>query len=168
MLFLKSKTKTIIPIDYPSVATILERVQNGENLKLVRKIDLLTEIQKEALVKKIKEKTKDLPTPEENIYSIEDINLTKQNIPFELIKDRVSSDHIFSPVNDFELMAKASRTKSRAKTLSEDSGVDALFLVIKVIEWRESPDSKEWFKAPLLMIPTSLVRENNYSYLFNP
>ena len=82
MLFLKSKAKTIIPIYYPSLELILERVQNGENLRLVRKIDLLTEIQKESLIHKIKEKTKDLPTFEENIYSTEDINLTKQSIPF--------------------------------------------------------------------------------------
>ncbi len=168
MLFLKSKAKTIIPIDYPSLDTILERVQSGKNLRLVRKIDLLSESQKEDLVNKIKEKNKEISSNEENIYSNEDINLTKQYIPFELIEDNIDEDEIFSPVNDFELMAKASRTKSRAKTLSEDSGVDALFLVLKVIEWRESPDSKEWYKAPLLMIPTTLVRENNYSYLFNP
>jgi hypothetical protein len=164
MLFLKPTAKTIIKISHPDWKTIYNDILEGSNLKLKRKIDLLTAIQRETLSLELQSKN----TIEENIFSNEDINLTKSLIDLDLIRDRIESDFIFSESNDFDLMMKANRIKARGKTLSEDSGVDALFLVLSVVQWRENPDSKEYFKAPLIMIPTVLQMDKNYTYLFNP
>jgi len=167
MLYLKTKAKTLIQINHPDSDTIYHRILDGKNLRLVRKIDLLDKKQMANLVREIEQNNKS-ESKEENIYTNEDINLTKHHIPFSLIQDKIKEDYVISSLNDFELMARASRTKSRAKTLNEDSGVDALFLVLKVVIWKDTPTSDEWYKAPLLMVPTSLVKDTNNSYVFNP
>jgi superfamily I DNA and/or RNA helicase len=165
MLYLKPKAKTLITIQHPEWRQILTNILDGQNLKLVRKIDLLSPKEIDQLYEEEKVKK---TSSEENIFSDEDINLTKVNIPLALVLDKLDDDQIVSSSNDYELMSRATRIKTRARSLSEDSGVDALFLVLTVISWKESPDSDEYFQAPLLMCPTTLVKEKNYGYTFNP
>lgn len=168
MLFLKPNARTIIPLEYPRVDEIQNKILNGQNFILTRKIDLLDDERTNELKRKInEEKRRDLIS-EENLFSDEDVNLIKHKIPLEEVIDNIQEDEVVSPISDFELMAKAQRTKSRAKTLSEDSGVDALFLVLKVVSWRESIDSDVWHKAPLIMVPTTLQKNKGFRYTFNP
>jgi hypothetical protein len=97
MLFLKPKSKKVIGIEYPNWKEIYRLVVEGEKLRLVRKIDQLTIEEKEQLSNSLNPQKQ----MEENIYSNEDINLTKYDIPFDLIKNKLKENYLLSESNDF-------------------------------------------------------------------
>ena len=52
------------------------------------------------------------------------------------------------------------RIEEQARTIVEEQGVNALFLALGMLHYKESKDSEIVFKAPLILVPVELVRRS--------
>lgn len=60
-----------------------------------------------------------------------------------------------------ELLDKSlRRLDEQARSTIEEQGVNALYLALGMLQYRESADSKETFRAPLLLVPVELTRKS--------
>jgi len=61
------------------------------------------------------------------------------------------------------LQKRLLRIASNARTVLEEQGVNVLYLSMGFLNWYESPFSEKLMKAPLLLMPVELTRENAVS-----
>ncbi len=52
------------------------------------------------------------------------------------------------------------RIEEQARTIVEEQGINALFLALGMLHYKESKDSEIFFKAPLILVPVELVRRS--------
>lgn len=52
------------------------------------------------------------------------------------------------------------RIEEQARTIIEEQGVNALFLALGMLHYKESKDSEVVFKAPLVLVPVQLIRKS--------
>lgn len=52
------------------------------------------------------------------------------------------------------------RLEEQARSSQEEQGVNALFLALGMMQYNESVDSKEFYKAPLILVPVELARKS--------
>lgn len=52
------------------------------------------------------------------------------------------------------------RIEEQSHTIVEEQGVNALFLALGMLHYKESKDSEIFFKAPLILVPVELVRRS--------
>ena len=50
--------------------------------------------------------------------------------------------------------------RDKAKTATEEQGINVLFLSFGFLEWNESKDSEQFFRSPLILVPVSLTVES--------
>lgn len=50
--------------------------------------------------------------------------------------------------------------RDKAKTATEEQGINALYLSFGFLEWSESKDSEQFFRAPLILVPVTLTVES--------
>lgn len=52
------------------------------------------------------------------------------------------------------------RIEEQSRTIVEEQGINALFLALGILHYKESKDSEIYFKAPLILVPVELVRRS--------
>ncbi|MBA3631295.1 MAG: DUF3320 domain-containing protein [Acidobacteria bacterium] len=52
------------------------------------------------------------------------------------------------------------RLEEQARTIVEEQGVNALFLALGMLHYKESKDSEVFFKAPMILVPVELSRKS--------
>ncbi|MDQ3179975.1 MAG: DUF3320 domain-containing protein [Acidobacteriota bacterium] len=52
------------------------------------------------------------------------------------------------------------RIEEQARTIIEEQGINALFLALGMLHYKESKDSETVFKAPLILVPVELIRKS--------
>lgn len=50
--------------------------------------------------------------------------------------------------------------RDKAKTATEEQGINALYLSFGFLEWNESKDSEQFFRSPLILVPVTLTIES--------
>ncbi|HBR09628.1 MAG TPA: DNA/RNA helicase, partial [Clostridiales bacterium] len=50
--------------------------------------------------------------------------------------------------------------RDKAKTATEEQGINALYLSFGFLEWNESKDSEQFFRSPLILVPVTLTVES--------
>jgi len=50
--------------------------------------------------------------------------------------------------------------RDKAKTATEEQGINALYLSFGFLEWNESKDSEQFFRSPLILVPVTLTLES--------
>lgn len=50
--------------------------------------------------------------------------------------------------------------RDKAKTATEEQGINVLYLSFGFLEWNESKDSEQFFRSPLILVPVSLTVES--------
>ena len=50
--------------------------------------------------------------------------------------------------------------RDKAKTATEEQGINVLYLSFGFLEWNESKDSEQFFRSPLILVPVTLTVES--------
>ena len=77
--------------------------------------------------------------------------------------DRFTDNLIETPLGPETLARRLLRIAGAAKTAEEEQGVNILYLAIGFLRWYESPSSNTKREAPLILLPTQLVRNDRTS-----
>ncbi|MEG1567578.1 MAG: DUF4011 domain-containing protein, partial [Anaerovoracaceae bacterium] len=112
-----------------------------------------------------KRSTLHITTPE--IYEFWD-SFVKNETPLEFpFYDDIEESEEFSLFENVETnqsikdMQKTLRTlRDKAKTATEEQGINVLYLSFGFLEWNESKDSEQFFRSPLILVPVSLTVES--------
>ena len=59
-----------------------------------------------------------------------------------------------------ELQKTLRKLRDKAKIAKEEQGVNILYLSFGFLKWSESPDSEEYYNAPLILVPVKLTVES--------
>lgn len=74
--------------------------------------------------------------------------------------DRHTDDAIQTNALSDSLDNSLRRIDEQSRSIIEEQGVNALFLTLGMLDYRESKDSEIAFKAPLILVPVELVRKS--------
>ena len=77
--------------------------------------------------------------------------------------DRLTDNLIETPLGPETLARRLLRIAGAAKTAEEEQGINILYLAIGFLRWYESPSSNTKREAPLILLPTQLVRNDRTS-----
>ena len=113
-----------------------------------------------------KEKTADAESKTEaNPFEAEEL---EENLPardFALyeasnLANHHTDDYLQTNHSPEQLDKSLRRLEEQARLIIEEQGVNALFLALGTLHYRESADSKEFYKAPLILVPVELSRKS--------
>ena len=78
----------------------------------------------------------------------------------------VNKSYLETDLDNQEMYQRLNNLYFKAKTLSEDSGVQGLFITIGKVTWplREKGKVVEQVESPLLLVPVKLFKKNNQSF----
>ncbi|MBI3301058.1 MAG: DUF4011 domain-containing protein, partial [Deltaproteobacteria bacterium] len=98
-----------------------------------------------------------LPIDEED-----DGSLSLDFIPYdtETLDTRHTDDLLQTTSTPEQLDKSLRRIDEQARTIIDEQGVNALFLALGMLHYKESTDSNELFKAPLVLVPVELTRKS--------
>lgn len=82
--------------------------------------------------------------------------------PYEAtsLTDRHTDDYLQTNALPEQLDKSLRRLEGQARLILEEQGVNALFLSLGTLHYSESADSKEFYKAPLILVPVELSRKS--------
>lgn len=115
--------------------------------------------------KETKRSTLRITTPE--IYKFWD-SFVKNEKPLEFpfyddIEDEEETT-LFSDVETNQSVKDMQKTlrnlRDKAKTATEEQGINVLYLSFGFLEWNESKDSEQYFRSPLILVPVTLTMES--------
>lgn len=83
-------------------------------------------------------------------------------VPYDAqnLADRHTDEFLQTTAAPEDLDKSLRRLEEQAREVIEEQGVNALFLALGTLHYRESVDSKEFYKAPLVLIPVELSRKS--------
>jgi very-short-patch-repair endonuclease len=92
----------------------------------------------------------------------EDDSLHTDFVPYEpsSLEDRYVDDLLQTTAQAEALDKSLRRLEEQAKLSIEEQGVNPLFLALGMLHYTESDDSKQIFKAPLVLLPVELSRKS--------
>jgi very-short-patch-repair endonuclease len=76
------------------------------------------------------------------------------------LDERHTDDHLQTGSTPDALDKSLRRLDDQARLTIEEQGVNTLFLALGMLYYKESPDSDEIFRAPLVLIPVALARKS--------
>src|SRR5262245_21354970 len=76
------------------------------------------------------------------------------------LKDQYTDDVLQTLSPPEKLDQSLRRIDEQARTSLEEQGVNTLFLALGMLHYRESPESEEEFRAPLILLPVELNRRS--------
>jgi very-short-patch-repair endonuclease len=77
-----------------------------------------------------------------------------------LLDERHTDDHLQTASTPDALDKSLRRLDDQARLTIEEQGVNTLFLALGMLYYKESPDSTETFRAPLVLVPVGLARKS--------
>jgi very-short-patch-repair endonuclease len=82
--------------------------------------------------------------------------------PYEsgAVTDRHTDDVLQTSITAEQLDRSLRRIEDQARLSLEEQGVNTLFLALGMLSYKESRDSEEMFRAPLILLPVSLARKS--------
>ncbi|MEP6495551.1 MAG: DUF3320 domain-containing protein [bacterium] len=88
-------------------------------------------------------------------------DLHPEFVPYDVgaLDERHTDEWLQTTADPDSLDTSLRRIEEQARTTIEEQGVNTLFLAVGMLHYRESPDSSEWFRAPLVLVPADLVRK---------
>lgn len=115
--------------------------------------------------KETKRSTLRIITPE--IYEFWD-SFVKNEKPLEFpFYDDIEDEEeptLFSNVETNQSIKDTQKTlrnlRDKAKTATEEQGINVLYLSFGFLEWNESKDSEQFFRSPLILVPVTLTVES--------
>lgn len=107
-------------------------------------VDMQTYVSKE---KRRKKGSKDIP-----------VSQKEHNFQVQLWEENADEDEVERAYGKLEKQLNNIRLK--AKTFSDEKGVNTLFVAFGFLKWKESDDSNIYIKSPLVLLPVILKREN--------
>ncbi|MEN3335942.1 MAG: hypothetical protein V7641_5307 [Blastocatellia bacterium] len=113
-----------------------------------------------------KEKTANLESNVEiTAFDVEDLeeNLPAPDfVPYEAnnLADHYTDDYLQTNASPEQLDKSLRRLEEQARLIIEEQGVNALFLSLGTLHYRESADSQEFYKTPLILVPVELSRKS--------
>jgi very-short-patch-repair endonuclease len=96
-----------------------------------------------------------LPTAADSNLDVDDADL-----PAAMPAERHTDKRLQTPCSPDELRNRLLNTYYAARTAIEEQGVNILFLALGMLEWYESDASQEPRRAPLLLVPVELQRQD--------
>lgn len=80
--------------------------------------------------------------------------------------DSNSFNKIKVDLDDKEFRKRITKTYRTRKMYLEEKGANILFLALGFLKWNENEDSQEFFRAPLILIPIEIVKQDNVDRYF--
>ena len=77
--------------------------------------------------------------------------------------ERFTDQFLETPLGPEAQARRLLRLAGDARTAEEEQGLNILYLAIGFLKWRESANSDIWRKAPLVLLPVELVRNERTS-----
>jgi superfamily I DNA and/or RNA helicase/very-short-patch-repair endonuclease len=111
---------------------------------------------------KTAETESDVETNVSDVEELED-NLPVQDFaPYEgkVLADHHTDDYLQTNASPEQLDKSLRRLEAQSHLIIEEQGVNALFLSLGTLHYRESADSQEFYKAPLIFVPVELSRKS--------
>jgi hypothetical protein len=92
----------------------------------------------------------------------EDAALSLDFAPYdeESLDTRHIDDVLQTTATPEQLDKSLRRIDEQARSIIAEQGVNALFLALGALQYKESPDSNELFRAPLILVPVELTRKS--------
>lgn len=92
----------------------------------------------------------------------DDESLNLDFVPYDrtALDDKHVDDAMQTSAEPEALDKSLRRIDEQAKSTLEEQGVNTLFLALGMLQYRESRDSDEWWRAPLILIPVELSRKS--------
>ena len=78
----------------------------------------------------------------------------------ESLTDKYTDEFLQTNSSAEKLDKSLRRLEEQARTIVEEQGVNALFLALGMLHYKESKDSEIFFKAPLILVPVELHRKS--------
>lgn len=160
MLNFKETKRSTLKILTPEVFDLWEDfVVNENSLKFAYKSDMLEEMQQsqqESLFKS------DFDLLDEN-----EEEKIKDNEEQEIIEEYFENDGIIRTNQKLADMQKTLRTlRNKAKTATEEQGINILYLTFGMLEWQETFGSNVTFRSPLILVPVTITVDSITSPYF--
>lgn len=97
-----------------------------------------------------------------NEESLEENLPTPDFVPYEArdLADHYTDDYLQTNASPENLDKSLRRLEEQALLSLEEQGVNSLFLSLGALSYRESLDSNEFYKAPLILVPVELTRKS--------
>lgn len=92
-----------------------------------------------------------------------DENLSSPDfVPYDAatLGDRYTDDFLQTNAIAEKLDTSLRRLEEQARASLEEQGVNSLFLALGMLQYSDSADSEEFYKAPLILVPVSLERRS--------
>lgn len=74
------------------------------------------------------------------------------------LPNRYTDDFLQTELDDENLHKSLFSIQNNAKTFIEEQGYNVLYLALGFLEWKESPNSEKYRRAPLILIPVEIGR----------
>lgn len=84
--------------------------------------------------------------------------IPEQGHQVQLWEENADEDEVERAYGKLEKQLNSIRLK--AKTFSDEKGVNTLFVAFGFLKWKESDDSNIYIKSPIVLLPVTLKREN--------
>jgi superfamily I DNA and/or RNA helicase/very-short-patch-repair endonuclease len=83
-------------------------------------------------------------------------------VPYDstVLADQYTDDYLQTNAVSEKLDKSLRRLDEQARSSQEEQGVNSLFLALGMLQYSESRDSKEIYKAPLILVPVELERRS--------
>jgi very-short-patch-repair endonuclease/DNA polymerase III delta prime subunit len=113
---------------------------------------------------KLEKDTKEAPNPLQTVPMIEENEdtLTLHFVPYSVseLSEKHTDDALQTALVPEKLDVSLRRIDEQARASLEEQGVNTLFLALGMLHYKESKDSEEICRAPLIMLPVELSRRN--------
>lgn len=92
----------------------------------------------------------------------EDEGLNLDFVPYDRtsLDEKHTDDELQTASAPDALDKSLRRIDEQARSTLEEQGVNTLFLALGMLQYRESVDSDEWWRAPLVLVPVELSRKS--------
>ncbi len=142
----KISTVTIVDEEPPEIFRLL--CLQRKSLKFLPQITEETVLEKQTEAIDEEESENDLPAPD--------------FVPYESasLANRHTDEFLQTNSAPEKLDKSLRRLEEQSNSVIEEQGVNALFLSLGTLHYNESRDSKEFYKAPLILVPVELSRKS--------
>lgn len=177
--FKPNKVSTVTIIDEQAVEIFRLLCLQNKNLKFKPKPETLEEAEK----RKAKETAAKVKTSEppglfslsavistENINSdvtdteddVEENFSTPDFVPYDVntLEDQYTDDFLQTNAFADKLDTSLRRLEEQARSSQEEQGINSLFLALGMLQYSDSPNSTELYKAPLILVSVELERRS--------
>jgi len=131
----------------------------GENNTEIYDLLLLQEKKLQFLPKKTEEDTEPSSDDDPTLTEEEAEILWELSAPEDYEAKSHYNLFLQTNFNSMELQKRLRYINQQARSVFDEQGYNVLYLALGFLEWRESHDSKEIRKAPLILIPITLIRK---------